>query len=199
MERERNRAVACTMLRCQALHLSVLDVYALPQGHHGCLKYPGIRKQPEQGDEFGVFVLCCHLVRHYVDLVGSLDGGQAGEPAEALPKRCVPPDDLNKARQSFECRIRVGLHVQPVSEQYVWDKVIGAKTKSGNPLFRITVAVALPTALVQGQSRPESPLLSAAPHRQPPSVVDHLSCLTADAIHRSNPNEELGSRQRQTS
>jgi hypothetical protein len=34
-----------------------------------------------------------------------------------LPKRCVPPDDLNKARQSFECRIRVGLHVQPVSER----------------------------------------------------------------------------------
>jgi hypothetical protein len=85
-----------------------------------------------------------------------------------------------------------------LAEQYVWDEVIGAKTKSGNPLFRITVAVALPTALVQGQSRPESPLRSAAPHRQPPSAVDHLSCLTANALHRSNPNEELVSRQGQT-
>jgi hypothetical protein len=117
MERERNRAVACTTPRCQALHLSVLDVSALPQGHHGCLKYPGIRKQSEQGDELGVFVLCCHLFRHYVDLVGSLDGGQVGEPTEALPKRCVPPDDLNKTRHTFECRIRVGLHVHPVSER----------------------------------------------------------------------------------
>jgi hypothetical protein len=82
-------------------------------------------------------------------------------------------------------------------QQYAWGNVIGAKTKSGNPLFRITAAVALPTALGQGQSRPESPLRSAAPHRQPPSAVDHLSCLTANALHRSNPNEELGRQQGQ--
>ena len=119
MERERNRAAACPTLRCRSLHLSVLYVSALPQGQHGGLKYPGIRKQSEQGDELGVFVLCCHLFRHYVDLVGSLDGGQAGEPTEALSKRCVPPDDLNKTRHTFECRIRVGFHMHPVNERTI--------------------------------------------------------------------------------
>jgi hypothetical protein len=58
------------------MHASVLYVSPLPQRHHGCLKNPGIRKQSEQGDLLGVLALCCHLFGHYVNLVGSLDGGQ---------------------------------------------------------------------------------------------------------------------------
>jgi hypothetical protein len=34
-----------------------------------------------------------------------------------LPKRCVPPDDLNKTRHAFECRICVGFHMHPGSER----------------------------------------------------------------------------------
>jgi hypothetical protein len=66
-----------------------------------------------------------------------------------------------------------------------------AKTKSA-PLLCITVAVASPTELVQRQRRPECPLRFAALHRQPPRAVDHLSCLTANALHGANPNEDPG-------
>ncbi len=72
------------------------------------------------------------------------------------------------------------------------------RQSQGTPLLRITVAVVPLTELVQRQSRPVCPLRFAAPHRPPPSAVDHLPWLTANVRHRGSPNEDPGSRQGQT-